>query len=354
MTTGHERRGDRGPRTRRRSRRAAALVAALALVTTACGDDAEDAPVASEVPSTTAAPEATEAPQPTDPPDTTEAPATTEAPTVTEAPAAGAALRPEVVCRTFGDAPEDVAFAYVNEGPDAVVLDPAATTVVGGDEVDLGFVPVVFAPGRVSPAFWITPTDQELVEGVTWTIVGPDGETREATADLDTPICDEELLAPTTEDPREPQFQFGEPVLAEDGESVTFTSSVVGVPEESVCASGLEPSPVSIVIDNVAQMPSDYVAVEGSTADWSVPLSPPAEDGTRSGFQHVGAIVLDQCGVDGVVQATWPGGSFEDLYGGVRVCLTALDGSVTLTTSEDDPTCTSGLPGTGGGRSRPG
>ena len=250
--------------------------------------------------------------------------------------------------------PEDVAFAYVNEGSEPVVLDPAASTVEGGDEVDLPFVPVVFAPGRVSPAFWITPTDQELVEGVTWTVVGPDGETRAVTADADTPICDEELLAPTTEDPREPALQFGDAVLSADGESVTFTSELVGVPEESVCAGGLEPSPVSIVTDNVADAASaEYVAVEGATAEWTVPLAPAVEDGSRTGAQHVGALVLDQCGADGVVQSSWPGGVFEEVYAGVRVCVAALDGVVTLTTSADDPDCNSGLPGTGGGRNRP-
>jgi hypothetical protein len=253
---------------------------------------------------------------------------------------------PEVLCTDtrYGE----VVFAYTNENETAVVVDPASSVVTGAIGSTASTVPVVFAPGRLSPAFWVTPSDPSGAVLPSWTVVGPDGESRTAGADDTTPSCDDELLTSTTDDQRQPSLEFGDPTLSADDGAVEVTVEVIGVPVDSVCPAGLDPEPVSVTIDDG----NGGRAVDAASAEWSIPLGPPSDGGERSGLDFVAAMVLDRCGTDGVVQQIWPGGSFESIYDGVLVCVSETDG-VPRIAVEGDEGCTR-LPGTGGSRTRPG
>lgn len=326
---GHNVRKDRsfGPRL-------TAAASVVALLLQACGDDV-----------TTESSTATSA--------VTTAPSST-------APAGGAddgeaaAIVPTVVCIDTRSLTSEVAFAYVNEG-DAVVLDPSDSTVENGEEADLFLVPTVFAPGAVSPAFFISPVDPSLETLPSWTVMGPDGETRTAQADSSTPVCTDELLERTTPDDRQPAFTFSVPVLTADGTGVEYTSELVGVPELSVCPDGLASEPVLVVTDNgLDPSMAEYISFDGQFGEWSRPFFADLGGGqTNEAVGLVAAIVLDQCSFEGTTQVIWPGGKFEDVYDGVLVCVPQTDGGLTLSTDDDDPSCT-GLPSTGGGRTRPG
>jgi hypothetical protein len=284
------------------ARRLLAWSTALALLVAACGDSESDS----------AEPAATTAP-------TT---ATTTPPTASTAPAV-APITPEVLC--VDPMWNDVAFAYVNDADVAVVLEDAASSVSDGEEADLAFVPIVFAPGRVSPAFWITPAVDDGVTFPAWTVTGPDGVARTAAADDATPTCTDELLVSTTPDSRQPKFEFRDAVVSADGSFVTFVSDLAGVPATSVCPAGLEPQPVSVVIDDGDGQSS----VDGVTATWVVELAPGSTGVVRARYQSVAALVLDQCSADGATQQVWPGGAFDAIYVGVGVCLNELDGVIT-------------------------
>lgn len=266
---------------------------------------------------------------------------------------AGAAIVPSVVCIDMDSLTREVAFAYVNEG-DAVVLGADDSTVENGEEADLFLVPTVFAPGTVSPAFFVSPTDMNEVTLPAWTVVGPDGETRTAQADASTPECTDELLASTTPDDRQPAFTFSSPVLTADGTGVEFTSELVGVPELSVCPEGLTAEPVLIVTDNGADPSMEgYMSFDGPVGEWTRPFLPDTGGGpTNEAVAGVAATVFDQCSFDGTTQIIWPGGAFEEIYDGVLVCVPESTSELVLSTDEDDPSC-SGIPGTGGGRTRP-
>jgi hypothetical protein len=61
--------------------------------------------------------------------------------------------------------------------------------------------------------------------------------------------------------------------------------------------------------------------------------------------------VIDQCAADGVTQSVWSDQLLQ-VYDGVLVCLTVVDGTVDAGIEGVDPECL-GLPETGGGRARP-
>jgi hypothetical protein len=296
---------------------------ALALLTAACGDSESGGTATSATRATSA--------------------------TSATTPVAALPIVPEVLCIDAGIT-NDVAFAYVNEADTAVVLDASGSSVADGDAADFEFVPIVFAPGRVSPAFWITAVADGAETLPAWTVVGPDGVSRTASADAATPACTAELLEPTTADPRRPALEFGDPVVSSGGDSVTFSSELVGVPTDSVCAAGLEPQPVSITTDDGG---AGEVSVDGPATEWVVELFPAGEGTGRFGRQLVAAEVLDRCAAGGTTQQVWPGGAFDAIYAGVLVCVTETDGQISLATDATDPDCRSGLPGTGGTRSRP-
>lgn len=315
-------------------RRALIVLTCLSVVAASCGGDDGDSTdttsaesassvVATEPPATE--PPATDPPAATDPPDTE--------------PPAPAAIVPEVVCRT-SDA--DAVFAYTNESATAVVLDAASSTLDNAQREDAEFVTVVFAPGRVSPAFWASPRDEgSKLTGQSWTVVGPDGVSRTAAVDDDTPRCNAGLLAPTTGDDRVPELVVTEPAPT-GPDTVDVTFSVIGVPETSVCPAGLEPEPVSITWDD------DLTGTELTrTATFGVFTT---VDGLDAATTAARVTVLDICGFEGTTQAIWPGRAFESLYAGALVCAARQDdGTITVATEAQCP----GVAPTGGNRIRP-
>ena len=304
-------------------RRLLAIGSASILLLAACGDDDE-----SSVESSASSVAPTEAPADSAPP-----------------AAAGAAITPVALCYSNPDETTDYAFGYVNESTTAVVLDAGASTVTGTEDADLPFVPVVFAPGEVSPALWLTNSADG--EFPSWSITGPDGETRTATADDSLEQCGFE--PEDSGDPRTPLIEITEVAAGADGTTATFVSSLTGV-DTSNCPSGLENLAPVISWDDGA----GGNVTEGPTAEWTVELNTPVGGGDgRLGFARVAALVIDQCGAGDAVQPIWPGGVFEALYTGVLVCIDESGGELVALTSQDEGDCF-GPPPTGGTRSRPG
>jgi hypothetical protein len=340
-------------------RRLAVALSVAALVLAACGGDGDDdaGPTSTAATASAATEPSLTAPAATEPevtePEVTE-PEVTE-PITTEPLAEPAAIVPSVLCIDARSTTGDVAFAYDNQAESAVVLAPTASTVDGGAEPDQRLVPIVFAPGAVSPAFWVSSDVFGDGSLPTWTVTGPDGESRSATPDASTPACDEVLPASTTSDTREPMITVGNPALGDDGQSVVFTSELVGVPDLSVCPDGLTAGAVDIVTDNGVSPGDqlDLVEFDGPIAEWTTELFPDLDGGPgRFGRQIVAAVVLDNCSAADTPQLIWPGGRFEAVHDGVLVCIDELDGELSISTDEDDPDCR-GLPGTGGSRVRP-
>ncbi|MDO8389069.1 MAG: hypothetical protein Q7V57_01160 [Actinomycetota bacterium] len=263
--------------------------------------------------------------------------------------APAAPLTPEVVCvanNGSGDGEQpDYAFAYTNDSAEPVVLSASDSVVADGEAADLMFVTKVFAPGHVSPAFFVT--GDAGGQPPSWTIVGPDGQTRTATPDEATPNCDGTLDLPpyTTDDQRDPVVEVSGLQLNADG-TVSFTTTLTGA-DTSVCPEGLDPQPTTITWDDLV----GGNVTDGPTAEWTVPQ--PQYEGNTFAYQTiVAALVLDGCAYGDATQTIWPGGVFESLYTGVYVCIAEADGTLTASTSQNDDDC-HGLPHTGGDRIRP-
>jgi hypothetical protein len=341
-------------RTNWTTARVTAVVAALLVTSAGCGSDDTGAAGGprSTVATTTTPPTTT---PPTTTPPTTTPPTTTVAVTTTtevvpattepDSPgavgtAAPAAIVPVVVCLTFE---QDVAFGYTNEADEVIVLAAADSRLDNSVNDDSRFVPRVFVPGTVTPAFFAVTADVDALPE--WTVVGPDGVTRTATPDADTPSCENGLGE--SGDDREPGIEVGDPVRSADGSTFTFTAQVVDLPATSVCPEGLEPLAPEVFIDRRADGDQlaeleDLVEGDSATLEWAVP------------FGYAAATVIDRCAApDGTVQSVWTDGSgVLNLREGFLVCLFDDPGPPVLWTEGSDPRCV-GLPGTGGGRSRP-
>lgn len=268
---------------------------------------------------------------------------------VTSAPAQpAAAITPEVLCVAnpgSGDGPQDYAFAYTSDATEPVVLDAAASSVANGQEADLVFVPVLFAPGRVSPAFFVSGDGSDTPPS--WTIIGTDGVSRTATPDESTPQCvdDVTLLQRTPPDPRQPIVQVDDVSVNADG-NVEFSTTLVGA-DTSACPDGLDAQPTAITWDDG----NGNLITEGPTAQWTTgPLQP--QYAATTPIAHVAVLVIDTCSYGDVSQTVWPGGVFDGLYTGVYICVVDDGGTLKASTSQDDSGCT-GLPNTGGDRIRP-
>ncbi|MGH8885978.1 MAG: hypothetical protein ACRDYX_12550 [Egibacteraceae bacterium] len=84
-----------------------------------------------------------------------------------------------------GDRGELVAyFGYVNDNPAAVPIPQGPDNEVLPSDHETG-QPSSFSPGRVTNAFAVTLTDEEVV----WTLRGPDGQTRSAAASARSRPC---------------------------------------------------------------------------------------------------------------------------------------------------------------------
>jgi hypothetical protein len=302
------------------------LLGPLVLLAVSCGSSNDD-PVATEPPATDA-PAVTE-PAATDPPATTEPPA-----------AEAAALVPEVVC-VMGS---DVHFAYDHQGSTPVVIDGAANRLSGAYELDEPFVPTVFAPGQVSPVFVAEAASGDVTE-VEWELTGPDGATLTAAPDADTPQCTDDLLEPTTPDPRTPALEVVDITFDPDADEVTVEVELTGVPPTSVCHEEFDSEPAVIELREQAS----GVSTDGTTATFTLPVTEYPPVGRVADFQIISA-VIDRCSFDGTTFSAWPGGEFDTLAAGQPLCI-----SVTGSEPEvvDEP-CRDELPKTGGSRIRSG
>jgi hypothetical protein len=324
------------------------LLASISLLGASCSDSLDTTTATTAPPAAVASTEA--------PPTTEATPAAASATTEAEAApttttdAQPAPLVPIALCydsTSFG-----VTFAYDNQSSSVVIVDGDDNVVTGSNPDDQPFVPTVFAPGLVSPAFHVYPPEGEAVSGaeepapLTWTLVGPDGQERTASGDADLPECTDELLEPTTADPREPAIEVTSAVLDAAGETVEIEATVVGVPDLSVCNAAFEPQPVIIRMDEG----TGETVVDGDTSTWTAEVFDLDTIGPAARFV-VAAIVIDQCSYDGTTFSAWPTGEFEPLLEGVIVCARVVDGALEVDILETG--CTD-LGFTGGVRIRTG
>jgi hypothetical protein len=300
------------------------LLGPLVLLAVSCGSSNDD-PVATEPPATDA-PAVTE-PAATDPPATTEPPA-----------AEAAALVPEVVC-VMGS---DVHFAYDNEGSAPVVVEGDGNQLSGADdEVDEPYVPTVFAPGRVSPVFVAAAFN--VATEVEWALTGPDGTTRTAAPDADTPQCTDDLLEPTTPDPRTPALEMVGITFDSATDEVTVEVELTGVPPTSVCHEAFDPEPAVIELRETL----GNVSTEGTTATFSRPVTDYPPIGRVAAFEVISA-VIDRCSFDGTTFSAWPGGEFDTLLQGQTVCISVAGAEPEVV----DGPCRDRMAPTGGTRNR--
>lgn len=249
----------------------------------------------------------------------------------------GAALVPEVVCV---DNNSHVHFAYDNQGSTVVVLEAGSTRLSGTDESDEPFAPTVFAPGRVSPAFRAYPAGDPAA--VVWELTGPDGTTRSTAADDDTPACTDELLTPTTPDPRSPALGIVSISLDSDTDEVTVEVELTGVPPESLCNPAFDAEPTDIRLEDH----SGNTLADGTTVTLTEPVVDYQSIGRAAGF-NVAARVVDRCDFEGTSFNSWPAGEFATLLDGPRLCI-----SVVGTEPEAVDASCSDLAPTGGARTR--
>ncbi len=309
-------------------RRGALLLAGLSLLVAACSDDAgstdattpTNATASSTAPGTDAPPAATDVPSAaTGAPPATDAAPQTGAPDATDAPAAATgALIPEAICidnRSFG-----TYFGYDNRSDVVVVVpDGPDNRLLGAHEEDEPFRPTVFAPGRVSPAFLAYPSETDPDATVVWEVTGPDGETRSATADGSTPMCDAALLEPTTPDPRTPELRVVAITLNEARDEATVEVELTGVPEVSVCHAAFDAEPATIRIETMDEIAGTTDPFVGTSATFTTPVVVYRNGGPGAlVIPHV--VVIDRCSSGGTVFGTWPAGTFNDLVNGTRIC----------------------------------
>lgn len=256
---------------------------------------------------------------------------------------ATAAITPIVICYDMSDELPDYAFAYKNDNDTAVAVSRSDSTAFETEDADVALAPTLFAPGLVSPVLWLSAPDYEGYPG--WTIKGPDGEERTATADNTTPECTDDLLKPTTPDTRTPAIELTSITPSADGKTADVLFTLTGV-DASVCPEGLTPEAPSIT------WTTDNATSEGPTFGTTVTIGTYG-DGTADGGVGASVTVFDRCSGAGQVQETWPGGApFEKLYEGVGYCIVDKDGDI-VALEAGDPECPT-LPETGGTKVRPG
>jgi hypothetical protein len=197
----------------------------------------------------------------------------------------------------------------------------------------------------VSPAFFQTGVTES--SSLAWSVTGPDGQTRTAAPDESTPVCDDTILAPTLLDERQATLEVGQPVLDADGVRFELRTEWVGIPETSVCPEGLEALPPGLTTDDGIVQES----FDGTVGEWSGELQ--STDAGGRALVRVALVVIDQCGADGTTQAVWSDAQ-QGVFQGFCVIVTEADGTLTTTTENSSCDLFDDLPGTGGGRSRPG
>jgi hypothetical protein len=177
---------------------------------------------------------------------------------------------PEVRCRETSGR---IWFAYSNGADHAVAVDATASVVAGGDPDDSPLAPTVFAPGRVSPAFFAITSQTDA--NVTWQVTGPDGQSRTATADAATRDCGETSPGPNQPGLRAPDLAFSyviQPGTAGAPDSAVVTVSLVGDVGTSACAPGLDARPTQTWVERDAEIGLDVVVASGTSLEVTVPF----------------------------------------------------------------------------------
>jgi hypothetical protein len=339
------------------ARRVLAVLLTCAVLA-ACGSDssgatestAGTASIVATVPATTAEP-TTEVPVAE--PVTTETVVATTEPTV--APRVVGPLVPEVLCVTGLDREAltgDVYFSVDNQSSDPVVVaDPARNVLAGAMNAAAGgdnpLVPTVFGVGRTSPAFLAVAGS----DSVSWSLTGPDGVTRTATATLDSPFCDVGSTDSSIGDDR--QYSLTYEIISWTGTPPTDVTILIAPTDPSTtmsrCGAGLEalPSRTGLLVNGEI-----------------LPIDEPLPLPVYTSFPSIGEriqtrvpveyIVVDRCAYDGVESRQWPMGDVPADFGygqlvGLSFCA-VLDGDEVLQAPFDD--CIWVLP-TGGSRVRP-
>ena len=248
-------------------------------------------------------------------------PVTTELVPVTTEPATppaivAGALIPEVLCivdQGLGLLDADVYFAVDNQSDSPVALaEPTANVLTGAqsgaDGGDSPLVPTVFGLGRTSPAFLAVGMD----DTVSWSLTGPDGETRTATATAESPVCTEELLTPSVVDDRDFSLAFTVTPLSgtEPPTTVTVAAVLTGLSATSVCGVGLDALPVQtgLFVSGRFQSVDEPITLE---------LAPPTDPALTTvrglASASVEPVVVDICAYNGQVSRQWPlGAAFAD------------------------------------------
>jgi hypothetical protein len=224
-----------------------------------------------------------------------------------------------------------------------VVVDGEGNQLSGADdEFDEPYVPTVFAPGRVSPVF-VAAAFSEATE-VEWALTGPDGTTRTAAPDADTPECTDDLLEPTTPDPRTPALEVVGITFDSAADEVTVEVELTGVPPTSVCHEAFVPDPALIELSDKF----GDASTEGTTATFTKPVTEFPPIGRVASFDIISA-VIDRCSFDGTTFSAWPGGEFDTLLvAGQSVCISVAGAEPEIV----DGPCGALPPATGGTRNR--
>jgi hypothetical protein len=270
----------------------------------------------------------------------TTAPVTT-AP-VTTAPVT--ALIPQVC---WGDEGADFGFDNRSSVPVAVPAGEG-NRLDGGIADDNPLHTTLFAPGRTAFAFWVVPVvdDSGARSPIVWTLTGPDGVERSATADDSTPGCDDALAA-AADDSRVPELVVSDESITPAGDAVALTVAVAGVPDLSVCNQAFNAEPVGISLDE-ATLPT----VADRTASYTLPLQAASTRPGRLASVRIVANIVDRCSYDGLTVSTWPvARQFTTLGNGVTVCAWVDDAGI-LSVELTPGLCELGV--TGGARNRPG
>lgn len=287
---------------------------------------------------------------------TTTKPATSRPSSSVPRPSATAARSgPAITPVAFCSDGERTYFGYTNDS-DAPVVIPAGTAnrVFDADTEVPVRLPTVFAPGQVGPVFWAN----ESAVPPTWSVTSPDGTTRTARLVPGLPFCTETEETINIPDDRSPKLEVtfsALPTGSTNPDRLTVTYTATGIPELSVCPTGLTPLPPTVGTDDAFESPFVDGRVYTETIDFVPRFVPQFEsvEVHRAGTARA-LLVFDNCAFGSTVSTTWAmTPAFERARRGGAYCFEDVAGVVTLT--RDDFFCELApirLPATGGVRKR--
>jgi len=305
------------------------VLALVALLGAACSDGEGTSATSVSVETSAAEPASTSA-----------APVIVETTPDTGAAASAAALVPEVC---WG--PRGAYFGFDNQSAAPVVVpEGTGNRLDGGPADDNPLRTTLFSPGRTAFAFWVIATEPPPI---VWTLTGPDGVERSATADETTPQCAGGVGEPSDADPRLAGLEVSDEAITPAGDSVSLTVTVTGVPDLSICNSAFTAEQVGISLD-AATLPTR----PDGTRSFTLPLRPANSRPSQLASVQIVANVVDRCSFEGLTVSSWPiTQPFTTLGMGIDVCAW-VDESGVLSVELTPGLCDMGV--TGGTRNRPG